>query len=149
VNRAVFPAAVKSRLQYGTNIKSLVVYMLDYQLLPYKRMEAFVADLFGHKMSSGTFCNFRKEAFEALSRFEDGLKAVLAKAKVAGFDETGVRVDSKAAISHVVFFDQTSSIANWQNHVFRNKFRDFHCKIDPKFHKTELAIVCQSKLFFT
>jgi transposase len=62
-------------------------------LLPYKRMEAFVADLFGHKMSSGTFSNFRKEAFEALSGFEDGLKAVLAKAKVVGFDETGLRVD--------------------------------------------------------
>lgn len=92
---AVFPAAVKSRVQYGTNIKSLVVYMQDYQLLPYKRMEAFVADLFGHKMSSGTFSNFRKEAFDALSGFEDGLKAVLAKAKVAGFDETGLRVDMR------------------------------------------------------
>ncbi len=100
VNRAVFPAAVKSRVQYGTNIKSLVVYMQDYQLLPYKRMEAFVADLFGHKMSSGTFCNFRKEAFEALSGFEEGLKAALAKAKVAGFDETGLRVETKGMWLH-------------------------------------------------
>jgi hypothetical protein len=53
------------------------------------------------------------------------------------------------AISHVAFFDPTSNIASRQNHIFGNKFRVFHRKIDPKFHKNELAIVCQSKLFFT
>ena len=130
VNRAVFPAAVKSRVQYGTNIKSLVVYMQDYQLLPYKRMEAFVADLFGHKMSSGTFSNFRKEAFEALSGFEDGLKAVLAKAKVAGFDETGLRVNSKGMWLHSC---STSKQTYYEVHARRGREAMDAIGILPKF----------------
>jgi len=66
-NRADFPAGVNHYVQYGPNIKSLLVYMQDYQLLPYERTKEFVQDIFGHQLSTGTLYNIRQHAFEQLA----------------------------------------------------------------------------------
>jgi transposase len=92
VNRADFPSGVDHYVQYGPNIKSLLVYMQDYQLLPYERTKEFVEDIFGHQLSTGTLYNIRQYAFDQLATFEDRLKALLTVAVVAGFDETGIRI---------------------------------------------------------
>lgn len=54
-NRADFPPGVNHYVQYGPNIKSLLVYMQDYQLLPFERTKEFVQDIFGHQLSTGTY----------------------------------------------------------------------------------------------
>jgi len=46
LNKANFPDGVDHYVQYGSNIKSLLVYMQDYQLLPYERTKEFVEDIF-------------------------------------------------------------------------------------------------------
>jgi transposase len=95
INRAEYPSGVDHYVQYGPNIKSLLVYMQDYQLLPYERTKEFVEDIFGHQLSTGSLYNFREYAFEQLSTFEERLKALLTAAVVAGFDETGIRIMAK------------------------------------------------------
>ena len=91
VNKS-FPTGVDYSVQYGPHIKGLVVYLQDYQLLPYERTKELVKDLFGHDISQGSLYNFRQHAFHQLESFERRLKELLRTCQVAGFDETGLRV---------------------------------------------------------
>ncbi len=46
VNRAVFPPEAAAPVQYGSRLKSVVVYLKDYQLLPFDRLSEIMRDLF-------------------------------------------------------------------------------------------------------
>lgn len=93
--QAKFPPGVDRYIQYGRNLKSFVAYLQDYQLLPYKRSQEFIKDLFGHDISQGTLFNMRKSTYNQLEDFEKELKALLCACVLAGFDETGMRVMTK------------------------------------------------------
>lgn len=90
-----FPEGLRHYVQYGPRIKGLLVYLQNYQLLPYSRTAELIEDLFDHKISCGTLHNAQKYAYEQLESFEISLKTILAAATIAGFDETGFRVLSK------------------------------------------------------
>jgi len=45
---------VNRPVQYGPLIKSLAVYMNQYQLIPYDRVEELFKDLFGQPFSEGS-----------------------------------------------------------------------------------------------
>jgi len=68
---AEFPKHVKNEVQYGTEVKNNAVYMSQYQLLPYKRIQEQFADQMNLPLSSGTIFNFNKEAYELLERFDE------------------------------------------------------------------------------
>ena len=87
-----FPEGVNNPVQYGSNLKALVVYLQDYQLLPYARTKELIKDLLGHDISTGSLYNFRKKTFSQLASFEENLKKILTACFVVGFDETGFRV---------------------------------------------------------
>jgi len=91
VNKA-FPTGVNHYVQYGPNLKGMVVYLQDYQMLPYKRTKELFKDFFNHNISTGTLFNFGRTAYEKLSCFKDRLKELLTYCLVVGFDETGFRV---------------------------------------------------------
>ncbi len=95
-----FPTGVGHHVAYGSNIKSLLVYLQNYQLLPYERTAELISDLFNHNISKGTLFNIGKSAYDRLEVFEDRLKELLSCSKVVGFDETGARVMSKRLWSH-------------------------------------------------
>jgi len=90
-----FPDFVTVPVQYGPNIKGLVVYLQNYQLLPYSRSSQLIEDLFGQKISCGTLHNIQKYAYEQLEAFDSALKETLINAPILGFDETGFRVLTK------------------------------------------------------
>ncbi|MFT5162923.1 MAG: hypothetical protein ACI9FJ_001504, partial [Alteromonadaceae bacterium] len=48
---APFPEGVTKAVQYGNKLKAHVVYMSPYQLLPYKRVQAFFANQMGIPIS--------------------------------------------------------------------------------------------------
>lgn len=87
-----FPPEASHYVQYGPRIKGLMVYLQNYQLLPYSRTSELIEDLFDHKISCGTLHNAQKNAYNRLEHFEIDLKTLLIIATVAGFDETGFRV---------------------------------------------------------
>ena len=87
-----FPSWVNHHVQYGPNIKGMIVYLQDYQLLPYERTKELIQDFFNHTLSKGTLYNVGQVAFGKLSTFKDRLKELLTYYKVVGFDETGLRV---------------------------------------------------------
>jgi len=130
VNRADFPPCVNHYVQYGPNIKSLLVYMQDYQLLPYERTKEFVHDILGHQLSTGTLYNTRQYAFGQLATFEERLKALLTAAVVAGFDETGIRIMAQRLWLHSC---STSQHAYYEPHARRGQVAMDDIGILPNF----------------
>jgi len=94
INKA-FPKGVDYKVQYGPNLKGVVVYLQDYQLLPYERTKELIKDLFGHSLSKGSLYNFRQGAHDKLETFGEKLKLLLISRPVLGFDETGFRINKK------------------------------------------------------
>ena len=87
-----FPNWVKHYVQYGPNIKGMIVYLQNYQLLPFERTKELIKDFFNHRISKGTLYNIGQDAFYKLSLFKDRLKELLTYCDIVGFDETGLRV---------------------------------------------------------
>jgi len=130
LNKAPMPDEVSHYVQYGPNIKTLMIYLQDYQLLPYKRSSQLVDDLFEHKISQGTLYNFRQTAFESLEEFEVDLELFLCAATLAGFDETGLRVMAQLFWLHSC---STDACVHYQVHKKRGRAAMDDIGILPEF----------------
>jgi len=97
---ASFPEGVSKAVQYGTGIKAHSVYMSQFQLLPYNRIQEYFADQLGIPISEGTIFNFNKEAYRLLEDVESRVKDELAGARLSHADETGINIDSKGHWLH-------------------------------------------------
>jgi transposase len=97
VNRAAFPPEAAAPVQYGPRVKSIAVYLKDYQLLPFERHTEIMRDLFAcDTFSQGTLANLGAECSRRLEPVDDIIRAQAANAAVAGFDETGLRLSVPA-----------------------------------------------------
>ena len=94
-NEAAFPEEVNTSVQYGWRIKSLLVYLNQYQLLPYERTCQLVEDLFAHTISQGTLYNWNADCYCNLESTEEQIRQVILASEVVHFDETGIRQHSK------------------------------------------------------
>jgi transposase len=92
VNRAAFPADVTSVVQYGCNLKGVMVYLMEAQLLPSERVCELLREVLSGELSEGTLYNARQQYYEQLQPVEQHLKAGMQQAGVGHFDETGMRV---------------------------------------------------------
>lgn len=99
---ATFPSHITKAIQYGPSVKSLAVYMSQYQLLPYARVQEVFKDQFDSRISQGSLCNFNKEAFDKFEDYEKSIIKQLKNKDVLNTDETGVKVDSELAWVHVL-----------------------------------------------
>ncbi len=102
---APFPAGVTKAVQYGTGIKAHSVYMSQFQLVPYNRVQDHLADQLNIPVSEGTIFNFNKEAYHLLANFEDRAKNELAASDVAHANETGINMGGKRHWLHCVSND--------------------------------------------
>ena len=89
---AEVPEGVNAPLQYGKRFRSWLVYLSEYQLLPLNRIRQMCADLYGHSVSEDTILKARRHCYEKLEAFEEQVKEVLAKCKIAHADETGLKI---------------------------------------------------------
>lgn len=94
---ACFPDGVTRPIQYGKGLKTYAVYMSQYQLIPYDRVQACIRDQLGIPISAGTISNFNQVASQKLADwdFEPWLQKKLARASVMHADETGINIDGK------------------------------------------------------
>ena len=102
INTATFPESVLQVVQYGARIKSLVVYLMQYQLLPSERTTELIKDLFSHPISEGTLFNWNQAAYQTLEKTEAEIKQQLLQSPVNHFDETGMFCENKLNWLHVV-----------------------------------------------
>lgn len=99
--RGIFAEGVRQPVQYGNRLKSVMVYLNHYQLLPLDRIRELCVDLFGHSLSEATIFNAGITCNNRLVHFEDALKAQLIESPVVHFDETGIRINGKTQWLHV------------------------------------------------
>jgi len=98
---APFPSSVTRPVQYGQDLKAHSVYLSQFQLLPYNRIDDYFSKEINVPISSGSIFNFNKEAYNLLEKFDGIAKLKLIAAAVMHVDETGINVNSKNAWVHL------------------------------------------------
>jgi len=111
-NRAAFPKGVNMPVQYGPQIKSCLVYLNQYQLIPYKRTLELIETFYKHRISEGTLFNSINAVYDALEPVEEKTINLLLKAPVNYADETGLRIEGKLQWMHVVCNDTLTHYAS-------------------------------------
>ena len=100
-NRANFPSEATNVVQYGPKLKSMMVYLMEGQLLPSARTYEVLKDIVGVNVSEGTLFNTRSQCFEKLAPIERNIQSAIVESEVVHFDETGMRVNGKLWWLHV------------------------------------------------
>jgi transposase len=103
---AKFPEFVTRPIQYGPKTKAMSVYMSQYQLIPYNRIEDHFSDQMGMNISTGSFFNFNKEAYDLLARFDTISKEKLISSARINADETGININGKRLWLHTACNDK-------------------------------------------
>jgi transposase len=98
-----FPAGVNSPIQYGAGVKAHAVYLSQYQLLPYNRIEEYFCDQLGIPISAGSLFNFNEQAATFIT--STGAEAAIKKAlqmtsHILHVDETGINIGGKRRWLH-------------------------------------------------
>ncbi|MFQ5858624.1 MAG: transposase, partial [Anaerolineae bacterium] len=101
VNKGEFPQEIGSRVQYGPRVKALALYLMEYQCLPYERTSELFEDVFGSSLSQGTLQEAIRFCYQRLQPVQEQIKHGVTGARVAQFDETGLRVKGKSRWLHV------------------------------------------------
>jgi transposase len=115
-NKAAFPAGVNQPVQYGPLVKSLAVYLNQYQFIPYDRVEELFKDLFGQPFSEGSLFTANQICYEALEGTEQEIRQQILNEPVVNYDETGARVEGKLHWLHVA---GTSRLTSYSIHQKR------------------------------
>lgn len=97
---APFPEGISRPVQYGIGVKVNAVYMSQYQMVPYNRIEEHFLDQMQMPVSAGSIVNFNKDAFARLEFFELWVKKELASSAVVHADETGINIGGRRSWLH-------------------------------------------------
>jgi len=97
---APFPKGVTKAVQYGGSLKAHAVYMSQYQLLPYNRIQEYFGEQLNISLSQGTIFNFNKDAFKRLAMFNEIAKEALITSSRVHADETGININGKGHWLH-------------------------------------------------
>ena len=116
--RGEFPAWVTQPVQYGFSLLSLLVYLVVFQMLPWKRTRELIADLYGVEIGGGTLATAVERCFHGLAATAARIREAIRQAKVVGFDETGVRIDGKLFWWHTA---STPELTQYHVHAKRGR----------------------------
>jgi transposase len=141
-----FPESVSQVVQYGQRLKAVIVYLQDYQLLPFARTCELLQDLFGCAVSEGTLATTQQTCYERLASVETAIKQALTAAAVAHFDETGVRIEAK---THWLHQAGTTTLTYYAHHPKRGRLAMDAIGILPAFQGTSVHDALPSYLSYT
>ncbi|MDP3903633.1 MAG: IS66 family transposase, partial [Methylococcaceae bacterium] len=99
---APFPTHVSKAVQYGNGVKAQAVYLSQYQLIPYQRVQEQFQDQLRLPISVGSIHAFNQQAYALLEQFEQKLIAKLLDSPVLHADETGINIDGKTHWLHCI-----------------------------------------------
>lgn len=101
-NTASFPETLTNTVQYGERLKSVAVYLTQYQLIPYKRSAELIEDLFNHHLSQGSIVTFNQSCHDELEAITNNIRnSITSSTGAVHFDETGMYIDKKRQWLHV------------------------------------------------
>lgn len=106
IHKTTFPPEVSQPTQYGENMKALMNYLTQYQLLPLKRAAEAIKSITGQSISEGTLVNVAQKLYENLESPVNAIKQKIIDSSVVHFDETGMRSEGKTKWLHVASTDE-------------------------------------------
>jgi len=127
---AVFPDHVRAAACYGPGVRALVCYLCVHQHLPVDRAAQLLGDVLGAPLATGTLAAVVAEGAAGLDGFARVVRARLAGAPVAHFDETGARVAGRL---HWVHSASTSLLTLLSVHAKRGKVAMDQAGVLPRF----------------
>lgn len=93
---------VVASVQYGERIKSMGIYLNQYQMLPFERSQELMEDLFGCSMSAKVLQQSNELCYDNLEQMvEEEIKESMICGTVMHNDETGIRCEGKTKWIHV------------------------------------------------
>ncbi|MDQ2897196.1 MAG: IS66 family transposase [Actinomycetota bacterium] len=125
-----FPNGVGAPTQYGPGVRAVGVYLHVFQHLPYDRACQALSDLVGAAVSTGTLTEWVTVAAAGLCDFDERLRALLADAPVAHFDETGARIAGRLGWVHSA---STGKLTRYTSHERRGSEAIDHAAVLPSF----------------
>lgn len=117
-NKGEFPLNVTNLTQYGEGIKSLAVYLMNYQLIPYLRTREILEDILSQSVAEGTLYQSIQECACNLVESEEAIKEAIKKSDVGNFDETGFYIGGKRMWLHVA---STNILTYYRYHEKRGR----------------------------
>ena len=91
--KGAFPPTVTSPTQYGSGVKSLAVYLNNYQFLPLARLRELFSDLYGHAPSEAWIVSASEKMVDEIAPSLEAIREQLVASPVIHCDETGLRVE--------------------------------------------------------
>jgi hypothetical protein len=116
VTGACAPTGAAAPTQYGPGMKSLAVYLLTRQHLPYERCAELLADVLGANVATATLHTWAGQAADAVAAHTEAVRLQLIECEVVGFDETGTRIAGRTCWVHTAC---TKSLTLYQVHTKR------------------------------
>lgn len=92
---APFPDGVENTINFGINIKVLVLYLRIVLFTPYNKIGQFFADFYDLEMSPATFEKIISTASKALDPYDKEIRRYLLASAILHADESGCRVAGK------------------------------------------------------
>lgn len=89
-----------SRVGYGNKLKSLMVYLNQFQMMPFERIQDFSKDCLGISISDGVLEKSNKICYKQLEETEKEIKEGLLSSELQHVDETSLRTEGKKAWVH-------------------------------------------------
>ncbi|MCK5672091.1 MAG: IS66 family transposase, partial [Spirochaetales bacterium] len=129
--KAEFPTGVNAPVQYGTGVRSLLVYLQNQQLIPSDRVKQMMFDLYRAPVSVATILNASKRLYDNLDHFEESLVSSLVNSNIVHVDESGVRVGEKL---HWLHSASTEILTFYGIHKKRGKEAMDYFNILPNFN---------------
>lgn len=95
-------SGIAASVQYGERVKSMGVYLNQYQMLPVERTRETMEDLFECSISAEVLQQSNELCYDNLEqKVEREIKAAIAESAVMHNDETGIRCEGKTQWVHV------------------------------------------------
>jgi len=111
ITTAFFPEHITHVTQYGPRARSLMVYMNEYQFIPFERSSEFFKTVYGHSISPGTIVNAVTTLSRRYETVEDEIKQLLIKSNLVNCDETSVNINGNKQWLHTVGTEQLTHYA--------------------------------------
>ena len=102
IQLGAYPPEVTASVQYGPGVRALVTKLSVDHKMPLEQISQLFEDMYGYDLNSATVEDALERAYELADPVEAQIVAQLTAAKLAHFDETGVRVAGKLHWLHGV-----------------------------------------------
>ena len=104
--RGEFPEDINARMQYGNNLRSLVVALNTLGAVSINRVHVILGSVFGVPLSTGTISDWVERFAGSISDVVNEIGRCVTGSPVVNFDETGLRMNGKLHYAHVASTSQ-------------------------------------------